>query len=663
MADPNDPVVKRVRERLVSGDITKEQAAKVLQAYKSQQGGAEKQPTAPQPTDQQPEQVPEGGALDAILEPVQAIGGGMASQAISGLSGIAGAVMPGPEGQGLATMRQTQESLPDFQPETQAGQRGLETVGDLIEKGVDIVNFPISGLTGLAELIGSGGDVDSAANVVRRVQEEGVGPVLGESVLESTGSPAAATVASMAPDIAGTVAGFRGAQVASRPALSKLKKVADARKQKRLLTPDGDLSPDFERALKKEGLTLDSIVDDIDLLPDSADPQQAVRGLLKSKLRRGDTDGALATKKLDDMGNVVDDQLGAAAIKQGFDPGDVQAVKAAKPGSKPAMDEMLKIRQSIFNNTRKAVDVQPTDVIGRSALKRFEHIRKTADKARQELDSIASKQLKGKPINPEKVEGAFRQQLANLDVKVDDSAFPPKLNFQGSQISKNRAAQKVIKDTMDLLAEDETVDALRAHKLKRQLDEMIDYKKSGQGMLTPTGERVAKSVRRSLNDSIREVSDDYARVNDTLSQSLDAINDFSDVLGPSINPFGEGAAKAVGNDLRGLLSNRKTRTKLENAVTQLDDVAKNLGGDFQDDIGDLVNFNGILQSRFGSTKRQSFAGEIGSEVKRTGQQLMQGRGGLVERGLEEAGNIVEKARKINDQEAFKAVNKLLKENR
>lgn len=642
-----------------------QQAAQAAQRFMQSQ-----QAPQPQPSTQQkpaaapaPETMPEGNFLDAVIEPVQAMAGGAASQAVSGLSGLAGTVMPGPQGQGLATMQQTQQALPDFSPETQAGQRSMQTLGDLIEQGVDIVNFPISGLAGLAELIGSGGDVGSAANIVGRVQEEGVGPVMGESVLESTGSPALATAASMAPDIAGAVAGLKGAQVASRPALAKLKKVADARKQKMLLTPDGDLSPQFERALKREGLTLNDVVDDIDLLPDAADPQQAVRSLIKQKIRRGDTDGALALRKLDDMGNVVDDPLGAAAIKQGFQPGDVQAIKAASPGSKPAMDEMLKIRQSIFNNSRKAVDVQPTDVIGRSAMARFNHIKETANKARQELDSIANKQLKGQPIDSEKVAGAFRQQVANLDIKMDDSTFPPKLDFKGSQISKNRAAQKVIKDTMDLLSEDETVDALRAHKLKRQLDEMIDYKKSGQGMLTPTGERVAKSVRRSLNDAIRDVNPDYARVNDTMSQSLDAINDFSDVLGPSINPFAEGAEKAVGNDLRGLLSNRKTRTKLENAVTQLDNVAKDLGGDFKDDLGDLVNFNGILQSRFGSTKRQSFAGEIGAEVQRSGRQMLQGRGGLVERGLEEAGDLVEKARKINDQEAFKSVNRLLRESK
>jgi hypothetical protein len=191
---------------------------------------------------------------------------------------------------------------------------------------------------------------------------------------------------------------------------------------------------------------------------------------------------------------------------------------------------------------------------------------------------------------------------------------------------------------------------------------MIDYKKSSQGGLTPTGERIAKSVRKALNESVRAVDDDYARVNDTLSTSLTALNDFTDVLGPSINVFEEGAAKAVGRDLRGLLSNRKTQTKLENAVTQLDKVAKDLGGDFTDDIGDLVNFSGILESRFGSTKRNSFAGQIGSEAARTAKQIAQGRGGMTDMAIDLAAKGVEKARKINDQEAFKSINRLLREN-
>lgn len=54
MATPNDPIIRRVKERLVSGDITKGQAAKVLQAYKAQQSGA--QPAAPEPQPAQPVQ-------------------------------------------------------------------------------------------------------------------------------------------------------------------------------------------------------------------------------------------------------------------------------------------------------------------------------------------------------------------------------------------------------------------------------------------------------------------------------------------------------------------------------------------------------------------------------------------------------------------------------
>jgi len=505
-----------------------------------------------QPAAQEPEPaLPQGNFVDSIVEPIQALGGGMATQAISGLSGIAGAVMPGPQGQGLATMQQTQQALPDFAPETQAGQRGLKTLGDLIERGVDLANFPISGLAGLAELIGSGGNIDSAANIVSRVQDEGVGPMMGDAVLESTGSPALATAASMAPDIAGAVAGFKGGQITSRPAIEKLRQMADSRKQKTLLTPEGELSPVFERALKREGITLDAIIDDIDLLPEIAEPRQAVRDLIKKKIQRGDTDGALATKRLDNMGNIIDDPLGAAATKQGFAAGDVQAIKNAKPGSNRAMQEMLRINQSIFGNTRRAVDIQPTDVIGRSAMGRFNHIRDTANRARQELDTIASSQLRGQQIESTRVTDAFYQQLADRDIKIDSSKFPPTLDFKGSAISKSRADQRIVQDTLDLLSEDEVVDALRAHKLKRQLDRMIDYKKGKPGELTPDGERVARSIRKALNDSIRDVNDDYARVNNTLSQSLTAIGDFKDVLGPSINPFTEGAEKAVGRDLRG----------------------------------------------------------------------------------------------------------------
>jgi hypothetical protein len=605
--------------------------------------------------------MPEGNMFDAVVEPIQAIAGGMASQAVSGLSGIAGAVTPGPQGQGLATMQRTQQALPDFAPETQSGQRALKTVGDLIQSGVDLANFPISGLAGLAELIGGGG-IDSAANIMGRVQEDGVGSVLGSSVLESTGSPALATVASMAPDIAGAVAGFTGGRIASKPALDKLKEFSNTVRQRTLLTAEGDLSPAFERALRKEGVTLDAIINDIDTLPEMADPTQAVKDLVKQKIARGDTDGALATKRIDNMGNIASDSLAEDAIKQGFIAGDVQAIKKARVGSNAPMREMLRIRQSIFGNSRMAVNVQPTDVIGRSSMARFDHIRNTANQARQELDSIASNNLKGKAIDVAPVEAAFRQQLANRDIKIDDSVFPPKLNFVGSEISKNKSAQKVVKDTLDLLSEDETIDALRAHKLKRQLDEMIDYKKSSRDGLTPTGQRIAKSIRKALNESVRAVDDDYARVNDTLSTSLTALNDFTDVLGPSIDVFADGAAKAVGRDLRGLLSNRKTQTNLENAVTQLDKVAKDLGGVFTDDIGDLVTFSATLESRFGSTKRNSISGIMEQEGARAAKQIVQGRGGMTDMAIDLAAKGVEKARKINDQEAFKSINRLLREN-
>jgi len=652
MATADDPVIKRVRERLVSGDITKEQATKVLQAYRRQ--GGQVQPSG-QPQSQ-PE-MPEGNALDAVIEPIQAIAGGAGRQAVSGLSGIAGSVMPGPEGQGLATLRQTERAIPDFAPETQAGQRGMQTLGDLMEAGIDIARVPVSGLMGLAELLGSGGDVDRAASVIEQAQTEGVGPTLGSSVMESTGSPALATAASMTPDLVGAFAGMG----VSRPVAQKMADIAANRKLKNLVQPNGELTPQFQKALEDQGLTYGQVIEDLPGLPENADPTTAARNLVRAKIKRGDTSPALATKRVDDQGNVVNDPLGEQAVKQGFDPGDVQAIKNAQPGSRAAMRKMLDIRQRIAGDTRKAVDMQPTDVVGESAMKRFQYIRDRANEARQELDSIAANRLRDETIDTDQVVNAFEGSLSDLNVKLDRNSFPPRLDFKGSDIVKDRAAQKVIRDTLDLLAEDEVPTALRAHRLKRQLDTLIDYKKSAPGALTPPGERVAKTVRRSLNDAIRAESDDYARVNDVLSQSLDSINEFSDVLGPSINPFAENAVKAVGSDVaRGLLSNRKSRTNLENAVTKLDQTARNLGAEFTDDMGDLVNFNGILYSKFGPTQRQSFAGQIGAEVARGAKQAAQGRSGLQEMAIEKAGEAIDKARNINDEEAYKSLRSLLR---
>lgn len=135
----------------------------------------------------------------SIIEPLAAIGSGLAATAAGGAAGTVAAAIPGLEpGAGEAVLEGVQERL-TFQPRTEAGQAGLETLGDLIQKGVDIVNFPISGLAGITELVGGQG-IDQAANTLKSVQETGVSKTLQERTFEETGSPAATATAAVIPE-------------------------------------------------------------------------------------------------------------------------------------------------------------------------------------------------------------------------------------------------------------------------------------------------------------------------------------------------------------------------------------------------------------------------------------------------------------------------------
>lgn len=488
----------------------------------------------------------------------------------------------------------------------------------------------------------------------------------GQDYTQATGQ-ALAPLAAFGP-MTGEMAALASGVKQAAPALRDLSKIGTKEAPNRmplfrappaLVDEAGQLTKPFEKALKAQGVELVNVIDDVKRLPQDISPERAARDLVLLKLKTKDRDGYLATKRLLPGNTVVDDTLAQEAVRQGFREGDVQAIKVASDGTRAGMRRMIGIKRAIYGDERKALDMRPSDVIGDSAMQRVAHIRDAANKARAELNAIAEQQLVGKRINADKIPNALMAELKELNVELDMSTMPPKAKYYGSLISKDRSAQKVINDVIDLLAEDKTPDAIRAHNLKRQLDTMIDYRKNAQGGLTESGQNVARAVRRSLNEAIREVSDDYARVNDTLSKSLDAFDDLQGAMGKSINMFGPDANKAIGQDLRSLMGKGKKRVELNNALTKLDDTAVELGGNFADDIRDLVMFDKTLDEKFGDTARRGFAGEIESATARGIDIATGGTSAVLKEGFDFAKKKINERRNINDHQSFKVLDQLI----
>lgn len=134
----------------------------------------------------------------SVIEPAATVASSLLAEPLAGFSGIVG----GPEA--VAGVREAFT----FQPRTEAGQEGLETLGSLVKFGVDVANIPISGLAGILELV-TGQGIEQAANTIKSIQQQGAGKALGERALEVTGSPLAATIAETLPTAALAATGVR----------------------------------------------------------------------------------------------------------------------------------------------------------------------------------------------------------------------------------------------------------------------------------------------------------------------------------------------------------------------------------------------------------------------------------------------------------------------
>ncbi|MEE9304389.1 MAG: hypothetical protein V3U84_11500 [Thiotrichaceae bacterium] len=558
---------------------------------------------------------------------------GAIAEPAAGIAGLATSAIPGTApGSGAAVVEGVREAL-TIPPVGEAARGTLQSVGEAIQP--------------IAESI----------------------PSPGGAVFEATGSPGLATAAQ-------TLA-VGGAEVlGGRFGLTKAKGAVEASRQakrnRRLIDEATDLpTPELQKALDKKGLDFGAVEDDIRTLPavfGDKSPAKVVDEIIISKLKEGSTADALFNLKIGKGGTAIKDIVGEEALKQGFQKGDITAAKTAGQPTKREMRKMLKMKRQIHADSSKALDFRPTDVVGDNTMQRFKFIRANANRLRLELDDIAKRApssdkkliesdatggfLRGRAIDPVRVSDSFFGGLDELGVEFDQSTAPPKLNFKNSQISEDKTSQRIIKSVSNILAKGGEVDALKAHQFKRQLDTMLDFNKKSAAGLTDTGKKFAKTIRRALNDSIRDVSPRYAKINDELSASLDAMDSFDKALG-GIDAFADNADVAVGQTLRRLLSNAQSRANLDTALTNLDDVAQDMGGSFDTDIRRLILFNNTLDDRFGATAKGSFKGEIESSLRSGPRQAAK------DFAFKKAAEKVQKVRGINDSNAFNIMSKII----
>lgn len=585
----------------------------------------------------QQQQMPTGRPYQAVTEPLAAMAGGAAGQIAGGLAGLGrvgleavrGAPMQEAMRSGAEQVQRTSQAVSaPFMPETQYGMRGTQAVAEAVE--------PIA--KGF----------------------EAVSRYSGDVPFERTGSPAMGAIGYATPTAILEAIGV-GALRRLMPRI-------------RFLDEAGMPTQELLQELKRMGLSWEDLSAAAQAktpalagrtpISGQPAPEASLIPVLAEQTKTG-SEGVLAPLRA--AGDRVEtDPLAKEAVRQWDDQGLVQAVKTATPATREQMLRMLDIRRRIQENKRLAQTTRPTDITGESAVKRISHLRDVASEARTNLNEIARQNLAGKQMQTQPIVNVLQDSLRDLNVELiygPDGVPTPR--FEGSQISANPSSQRAIKTLIRLLSEGGAPDALRFHNLKRQLDELIDYRKTSQTGLTASGMNIIKQIRSALNQQLREVSPEYGQTNDVLSDILTVFDNLDSISGRRTNIFDPDASIKLGQEFRKLFSNYGVRGDMLSTVQMLDEISGKYGGKFDDSLMDLAMFANALDTRFGSVAETSFKGQIEAAAKsgRMADTAMQaGTQGVTATAMDRMVNIYKEMTGVSTEKAYEVMEQLLKRN-
>jgi len=553
---------------------------------------------------QELDNAPEGSVIDAIIEPVKAIGGIGYGSAKAGLEGIMDFVA-GNEDYAENIDATQAEYAKEYAPKTQSGQESLATIGDIVEAGYDnFLKAPLSLLGYMGEMF-AGQSRDQAVQTMADVKENGFGKVAGSRVFEETQSPLAATVAETSPEIVSSMIGI-GRSV------SNIK---------------GTL-------MKRSNL----------------------QTKLAEQIKSGGTENQLAKYVVTGSSSLKNDPLTKPLLIKGFDQGALAAVKGSTASNKAKLLKMLEIKRQGKENTLYAVKNRPSDVAGDSLIERVRYVQDVNKKAGQQL-GIEAKNLKGQKVDFSGPINRFESSLDEMGIGIGKDFKPV---FTGSDIEGATAAENAISKIVARLASGKrgyTPDAYELHRLKKYIDETVTYGKAGEG-LAGKAESIMKQLRHDVDAVLDENFPAYNAVNTTYADTVSALDALQDVAGRKMNLSGANADKATGTLLRRMMSNAQSRVNLVDAVDDLERTAIKYGGEFDDDIAVQMLFADELDTVFGASARTSLQGDVAKSVQQ-GLDAATGNKSMLRKAVGAAKTGVKKMMEPEEEKTFRLMKEML----
>ena len=620
--------------------------------------------------------IPEGfEAIDTgfpgagFVEPTLAIGSILAASAAGGVAGIGtGAVVGGlnllgigeevdPAEASAEVSKQIQSDF-SFTPRTEEGKKGLQTINEFAK----LLNVPAAGLSGLVKAAG-GGSLEDIVATIDRVKEGGVGPEVGDQVLESTGSPALATLADLLSSGASDIATGGAVLGASRKALGGARQATTA------------IAPQVGEVVKQTGKQIVPVIKaGKELVSDVSKFKTPATREIARQLKAGDINTDVALFKLADEGitnptirqkllgadlpKVVKDTPTVKAARQGINEEFLEVVKkAGTTADKKALIRMTDIAKKGRTNPVFRSESRPSFVAGDVLLDKVNAIKRINRAAGKRIGN-ATKFLKGKQVPVAEIGDKFLSSLDDLKIAIKPDG---KLDFKDALIS-GAGRKKAIADIFDRMSRNKNPDALDLHHLKQFIDDTVSYGKTVRG-LGGKAENALKELRTNIKDTLNSNFPQYAKANEAYSDTISLLDKIQELAGKKTDLTSDSAAGDLAVLARRITSNAQSRGRVRDAFLDLDKLLdKHSGftgvkrlpgkGDGKVDFNLLMNYADELDKVTGSSATTAFTGSIETAIKATR--------GPKEFLAEKATEAARKAAGISEKGAFESMSEFLK---
>tara|TARA_R110002096_G_scaffold322008_4_gene516132 strand:- start:1086 stop:2846 length:1761 start_codon:yes stop_codon:yes gene_type:complete len=504
---------------------------------------------------------------EAVAGAISGLGGMVAG----GLAGIAGALLPGEQGQGADWAKRTQEKL-TVAPTTPEAQSLLQSVGDA-GQAIDenIIRPAEGGIAGLSNVLTNPVSnvmqgFEPAKQVVRDVKEQGLPKYVGGDVLEETGSPLAATAAEM---FTGAAEQLTGALVGkyTNKAINEALKTSRGR-----------------------------------------------RKVIADEILSGNPNTNLVTKMVNGSGDIVTNPVAKKALKHlGGDENAIELVSMVERmnnGTKTSFNKMLDIIEDVKIHPERALDARHTDVIGKSLQDRVKDVNTINERSGKLIGKIAKAEKRNPDISA--ISDKFIDDLEGMGVKFsrgDDGYITPdfsRADFEGGSQKRLTIMINKLNNTGQSFEQ--------AHKLKQSIRDNINYDVGGKDQLTQVSENLLSNLSNDINEKLRAISPVYKKANKKFADTIDTKNAFDKLLGKDININDPLAHEMLGMKAMRLDSNAITKVPIKKAINNVDKTLAKFGKKYPDDLRSLILTAGRLEDAFKTQPKGSILGRMATAV-------------------------------------------------